>query len=321
MGDAPQLRMMVGLSLKYWHMSDLPTRQNLIGAAFGIAAIACISVRPILVKLAYLELQDPITILAMRMAYCWPITSMLLLLSNRQMPRADNAALTMKEKSLLLLMGFSGFYVSSYLDFLSLEFLSAGTSRLITYSYPSFVMVFSIVILKRWPTVSEVGALVIIYAGLLALLIGGASISGSEAVRGAGLAWLSAATYALYLVLNSSVGHRVGSLRTASFVILVGSTACLIQFLLTRNITALLVSWRIYALTAGMALITTIIPVYLVTAAMTRIGANRMALIGALGPVLSLAMGVAFLGDRLDVAQAFGALMILAGVGWVSALR
>ncbi|MGL3104087.1 hypothetical protein [Bradyrhizobium sp. BR 1432] len=98
----------------------------------------------------------------------------------------------------------------------------------------------------------------------MALLIGGASISGSEMVRGAGLAWFSAATYALYLVLNSSVGHRVGSLRTASFVILVGSTACILQFALTRDVTALLVSWRVYALTAGMALITTIIPVYLV---------------------------------------------------------
>lgn len=314
-------RTTIGLSLKHKLASDLAARRNLIGTALGVAAIACISIRPVLVKLAYVELQDPITILAMRMAYCWPIALALLLASDRPLQAAENAALTIREKSLLLLMGFSGFYVSSYLDFWSLEFLSAGTSRLITYSYPSFVMVFSILILKRWPTISEVGALFITYFGLLALLIGGASLSEPEMVRGAGLAWLSAATYALYLVLNSSIGHRVGSLRTASFVILVGSTACILQFLFTRHMTALLVSWRLYALTAGMALITTIIPVYLVTAAMTRIGANRMALIGALGPVLSVAMGVSFLGDRLGFAQVLGASMVLAGVAWVTALR
>jgi len=313
--------MMISASLKNWLTLDFVTRRDFVGTGLGLAAIACISVRPVLVKLAYVELQDPITILAMRMAYCWPIALVLLLVSGRQMQQTSPAALTIKETSLLVLMGFSGFYVSSYLDFWSLEFLSAGTSRLITYSYPSFVMVFSILILRRWPTISEVGALIITYAGLLALLVGGASVAGPEEARGAGLAWLSAATYALYLVLNSGVGRRVGSLRTASFVILVGSTACVIQFLLTRDIMALAASWRVYALTAGMALITTIIPVYLVTAAMTRIGANRMALSGALGPVLSVGMGVAFLGDLLGLAQVFGASMILAGVAWVTALR
>ncbi|MFK4490043.1 DMT family transporter [Bradyrhizobium sp. USDA 336] len=312
--------MMISARLRNWLTPDFVIRESFIGAALGLAAIACISVRPVLVKLAYVELRDPITILAMRMAYCLPIASVFLLFSSRQM-QAQSAPLTMREKSLLTLMGFFGFYVSSYLDFWSLEFLSAGTSRLITYSYPSFVMVFSILILRRWPTRSEVGALIITYAGLLALLISGTSVAGPEAVQGAGLAWLSAATYALYLVLNSGIGHRVGSLRTASFVILVGSTACVLQFLFTRDIMVLAVSWRVYALTAGMGLITTIIPVYLVTAAMTRIGANRMALIGALGPVLSVGMGVTFLGDGLGVAQVFGASMILAGVAWVTALR
>ncbi|WP_283813302.1 DMT family transporter [Bradyrhizobium sp. Leo170] len=172
---------MISASLKNWLTLDFVTRRDFVGTGLGLAAIACISVRPVLVKLAYVELQDPITILAMRMAYCWPIALVLLLVSGRQMQQTSPAALTIREKSLLVLMGFSGFYVSSYLDFWSLEFLSAGTSRLITYSYPSFVMVFSILILRRWPTISEVGALIITYAGFLALLVGGASVAGPEA--------------------------------------------------------------------------------------------------------------------------------------------
>jgi drug/metabolite transporter (DMT)-like permease len=70
-----------------------------------------------------------------------------------------------------------------------------------------------------------------------------------------------------------------------------------------------------------MAFVTTIIPVYLTTEAMIRIGANRMALIGSLGPVLSVGMGVAVLGDRLGPPQAIGAFLILVGVVWVTTLR
>jgi drug/metabolite transporter (DMT)-like permease len=311
---------MVSLSRTEWLARDPEVRRSRIGAVLAVAAILCISIRPVLVKLAYVEVRDPTTILAMRMGYCWPIALVLLLASTQQKVTV-NRALTLREKSLLVFMGLSGFYLSSYLDFWSLEYLSAGTSRLITYSYPTFVMVLSILILKRWPTIPEVGALVMTYSGLVALLVGSASIAGPEMIQGAFLAWLSAAFFALYLVLNSSIGRSVGSIRATSIVIVVGATACVLQFLLTRDLVALNVSWRIYVLTAGMALVTTIVPVYLTTEAMIRIGANRMALIGSLGPVLSVGMGVIILGDRLGAPQGIGAFLILAGVVWVATLR
>ena len=69
---------------------------------------------------------------------------------------------------------------------------------------------------------------------------------------------------------------------------------------------------------AAMALFSTVFPVFMLSAAIRRIGAARTVLIGTIGPVLTIFFGWCLLGEPLSAEQLGGAVLVLAGVWLVS---
>ena len=63
-----------------------------------------------------------------------------------------------------------------------------------------------------------------------------------------------------------------------------------------------------------MALISTVLPIWLIAVAMRRIGAGTTSMIGTLGPVLTIFFGWVFLGESLGAIQFAGATLVIAGV-------
>jgi drug/metabolite transporter (DMT)-like permease len=75
---------------------------------------------------------------------------------------------------------------------------------------------------------------------------------------------------------------------------------------------------ELYQLATLLTVITTILPPYLMSAGIQRMGAGNAAILGSIGPVSTLVLAWWFLGERLSGVQLAGAAIVLLGVGLVS---
>jgi drug/metabolite transporter (DMT)-like permease len=131
---------------------------------------------------------------------------------------------------------------------------------------------------------------------------------------GALLVFGSALCYAVYLVSSSQVVTRIGSMRFTAYATSVASVLCIVQFLLLRPLSALDLPPQVYALAIAMAVGCTVLPVFVTSEALRRVGANQVAIIGAAGPVTTIFLGWIGLEESMTVLQIIGAALVLAGV-------
>ena len=94
----------------------------------------------------------------------------------------------------------------------------------------------------------------------------------------------------------------------------------MLHFLLTQPLQALAQPLPVYGYGAAMALFSTVLPVFMNSAAIRRIGSAKTVLIGTLGPVLTIFFGWWLLDEALSLAQLAGAALVLAGV-WLASQR
>ena len=284
----------------------------------AISGVVCFSLRPILIKLAYGYVVDPITLLALRMIFSLPF----FLAATAWVGRASKLApIARKDAGTIVLLGFVGYYFSSFADFLGLQYISSGLGRLILFIYPTLVVLLSLAFLHKRPAVREVVALGVTYSGIALVMSNAIGGSNANLALGAALCFASAAGYAVYLVASSQVVQRVGSVRFTAYAMSVASVFCILQFLLLRPLSALQMPGEVYGLALAMALISTVLPVFITTEALKRIGANQVALFGALGPATTIFFGWLGLDEIMTPVQLAGAALVLAGVVLVTLKR
>jgi drug/metabolite transporter (DMT)-like permease len=288
-----------------------------VGFGMAIAGVVCFSLRPILIKVAYAYVTDPVTLLALRMVFSLPF----FLAAAAWMGRSrDHAPMSRRDAVAIVLLGFLGYYFASFLDFLGLQYISAGLGRLILFLYPTVVMALSFAFLGKRPSPPELLALVLSYIGL-ALVLANTAGTNVNLALGAALVFGSAAAYAVYLVAGSAVVQRVGSMRFSAYATTIASAFCIAQFFLLRPVSALHLPPQVYGLAIAMAIASTVLPVFLTSEALRRIGANRVALVGALGPVTTIFFGWLGLDEAMTPVQLLGAMLVLGGVLLVSLRR
>ena len=147
---------------------------------------------------------------------------------------------------LLAGLGFIGYYLSSLLDFLGLQYISASLERLILFLYPTFVVLLSAWWLRAPVTRRAVGALLLSYGGIALAFWHDLRITGDAVatLTGGGLVLGASVLYAAYLVQAGGIIARVGSLRFVAWAMLASTFFVLAQFALTRSADALAVPSR-----------------------------------------------------------------------------
>ncbi|NNM80494.1 MAG: DMT family transporter [Gallionella sp.] len=294
-------------------MTDQPTfpRDVFFGIVFALLAAVGFSAKAILVKLAYLDHVDAITLLALRMAFSVPFFVGVALWVRTQ----HAEPLTTHDKWLVLVLGLIGYYLSSLLDFLGLQYLSAGLERLILFLYPTMTVILSAVIFKRAIGRKVIAAMALSYAGIALVFLHDMGIKqGGNIVLGASLVFASTLSYSTYLV---GVGHavrRIGTARFTAYAMVVASAASLLQFGVMRPLSALDLPLRVYELSLAMAVFSTVLPVFLLSYAIRRIGSGNASLIGSIGPVSTIYMAYLFLNESMSWLQIAGSMLVLCGV-------
>jgi drug/metabolite transporter (DMT)-like permease len=291
-----------------------PVSWLLVGVGLGLAGVVAFSVRPILIKLAYAYTADPVTLLALRMIFSLPFFLAAAFWAGR-----DGSAAPIRggDKALIALFGFIGYYLASFLDFLGLQYVSAGLGRLILFLYPTIVLVLSALFLKKPVRGRDIAALAVSYAGI-ALVLSGALGHNPNLPLGAALVFVGGVLYAVYLVGATQLIRRVGVLRFSAWALMVSCLCAIVQFVALRPLSALALPVEVYVLAFLMATGCTVLPVFMTSEALRRIGANHVALLGALGPVSTVFLGWIGLDETLSPLQAVGGALVLAGVSLVS---
>ena len=277
----------------------------------AIAGVVCFSLRPIFIKLAYGIVVDPITLLALRMVFSLPFFLAAAAWVGRDRERAP---LSGGDAWAIVMLGFVGYYFASFADFLGLQYVSSGLGRLILFIYPTLVVILSLAFLHKRPSARQVVALGVTYSGIALVMSNAVGGANTNLALGATLCFASAAGYAVYLVASSQVVQRVGSVRFTAYAMSVASVFCILQFLLLRPLSALHLPREVYGLALAMALFSTVLPVFITTEALRRIGANQVALFGALGPVTTIFFGWLGLDEIMTPVQLAGAALVLGGV-------
>jgi drug/metabolite transporter (DMT)-like permease len=281
------------------------------GIALALVGVVAFSVRPILIKLAYAYVTDPVTLIALRMLFSLPFFVVMALWARRDTARTP---LTRRDLWAVFFLGFLGYYLASFLDFLGLQYISAGLGRLMLFLYPTITVLLSALFLGKYVSRRDIVALMISYAGLALVLSQGFAGENRNLMLGALLVFGSAICYAVYLVSSSQVVTRIGSVRFTAYATSVASLLCILQFLLLRPLSALQLPPQVYGLAIAMAVGCTVLPVFVTSEALRRIGANQVAIIGAAGPVTTIFLGWLGLEESMTLLQLAGAALVLAGV-------
>ncbi len=287
------------------------TSYVLAGTLLGVGGVVLFSMRPGLIKLAYAYVTDPITLLALRMGFSLPF---FIFIAWRLQRTAPASRLNARDWRDITLLGFLGYYLASFLDFVGLQFIGAGVGRLIMFLYPTLVVLLSWAWLGKAPGARLFVALAISYGGLVLIFVPYLGAENNALFVGAGLVFAAAASYAIYLVTGAEVIQRIGSMRFTAYSMIVASIICLVQFALLRPLSALDLPMPVYWYAIIMAVGCTVIPIFMTSEALKRIGANQFAVMGTLGPVTTIVFGYLGLDEQLSVMQTMGAIAVIAGV-------
>ncbi|NNM58806.1 MAG: DMT family transporter [Legionellales bacterium] len=197
--------------------------------------------------------------------------------------------------------GSCGFY------FLATRYMETGLAMVVFFSYPIIVAFFAIALDRRSITVSLMIALLIMLFGLW--LLKGQNTQ-TLSVLGVMYAILAAASYAMYVFGTRWTANTMSS-GMSTIIVCLGCACTFLILTLIRHTLVIPQGWHdwIYALALG--ILATAIPIQLMLEGLKRVSALRASVLSSLEPLVTVAMGIAFLGETISVMQTLGCFLIL----------
>lgn len=285
-----------------------------LGIWLAVIASAGFSLKAILAKLAYPHGVDPVTLVTLRMLLAAPVFAVVAWRESRR-----GAALTLRDWAGVTVLGLFGYYGASMLDFYGLLYISAGLERLVLFTYPTLTLLLGLLMHGRRISKREITACALCYAGIALAVAHDMEVAG-EALSiaiGCALVFGSALSFAIYLTGAAKPIGKLGATRFSALATLVSTLAVCLHFIAVRPLEALAQPAPVLWLGAAMALFSTVLPVFLQSAAIRRMGAQTAALVGSTGPVITVFLAWTLLDEPLSALQLAGTVLVVAGVLWV----
>jgi drug/metabolite transporter (DMT)-like permease len=278
---------------------------------FAIVAGCAIlfSSKGVFIKCAFALGADPVTVLGLRMAYALPGFIVAGWFAGRGAP-----PLAGRQWARLALLGFVGYYLSAMMNFAGLRHISVGMERMVLYTYPTLVVIGSALFLKMKVRPLVVAAIVISYAGILTGYAGETRAADGNALTGVGLVFGSAVTYAYFVIASGGLIREIGPMRFTAHAVGMSCLFVIIHFLATHSLAGLAeVPAAVHGYALILAVFGTLIPSFLLGIGLRRAGATRFAIIGTVGPMATVVLAWAVLGEGMNGAQIAGLCLSLSG--------
>jgi len=287
-------------------------RNYLIGFCFAIFGAALFSIRPILIKFAYQDNVDSVTLLTLRMLFSAPFYIVLLCIFLRQTER--RASLSPRIILHTSLLGLAGYYAASLLDLYGLLYISAQLERLLLFTYPTFVVIFGALFFAKPITRHILIALFFSYGGIAAIFLHDLNHYGDNIVQGSLLVGLSTILFAFYVLFGKQIINQIGSRMFTCIVMIAASIGIITHFAITNEVNDLYTTERVYIISFAIAIFCTIIPSFCISEAIARIGPDRTSITGTIGPVFTTIFAVSLLHEPFTIYHIVGIILVVIGV-------
>ncbi|GAA4271830.1 DMT family transporter [Aquimarina gracilis] len=284
------------------------------GIIFAITGIVLFSAKAVLVKLAYRYTISSEHLLLFRMLFSLPFYLVIAVFSKRD----TTVKTTYRDYLWIVFFGFIGYYLASYFDFLGLQYIKAGLERIILFLYPTLVIIISRIFLKDKISQRQLMAMMLTYIGVVITFWGEVRLDSQNLYLGGFLIFLSALTYAIYIVGSGWLIPKFGVVVFTSYAMIVSSMCIILQYLIFDRGDILGYPLELYIICLVMAVFSTIIPSYLVSASIAKIGASNFSIIASLGPFSTIILAYLFLDENLSLIQITGAGIVILGIYIVS---
>ncbi len=211
--------------------------------------------------------------------------------------------------------GFLCYYVGALLDFQALTMIDASIERVLMFSYPAIVVLFTAVQKRQWPQPAVFAAMILTYVGIF-LSVGG--MDGREMradALGVALVLLAAITYAIYFMIGERYTREIGSTRFTLFAMSAAAAALVVHYLVRHGLQALgsipAAGWLMLVV---LGVFVMFVPASMQAEGVRRIGAQRGALVSTAGPPTTILLAWLWLDERMTGWQLTGVALIVGGI-------
>ncbi len=297
------------LNRKQYNMYISPRLLGIFWCALGAIFF---SLKAILVKLAYQYDIDSVSLLTLRLLFALPFFVTIFWWTNF---KQDAPLIANRDWWRISIAGILGYYGASLLDFLGLQYISAGMERLILYMYPTLVLLISAILYKKKIQRIQLIALLLTYVGIvLAFFDKNLDTTSENLWLGTFLVAGAALTYAIYVVQSGELLPRIGTFRFTSIAMCAAATTIIVHHAILYGLDIFNFPRPVYLLALLIAVISTIIPSLMVSEGIRIIGANNAAIVGSIGPISTIILAYFILGELFGNFQMIGTSLVIIGV-------
>ncbi len=299
-------------------MSENSKSKYIVGAILIFIGAVLFAGKAVIVKWLYIHHPiDTVSLLALRMLFSLPFYILILVWHKKK--SIENIKLSTKEWAWMLAIGLLGYYLASFFDFWGLQYISASVERLVLFIYPTIVVVISAIFFKKPIQKLQYIALIITYLGIILAFVPDLRLGGQKNLFfGAFLIFMSSFTYALYLIGNGEMVKKLGTTLFTCYAMIISTVMVVIHYFITVNGQLFNYEPIVYKQVIIMAIFCTVIPSFLVSEGIKRVGSSNAAIIGSVGPVATIFMATYFLHESFNEWQIGGTVCILVGVFMIS---
>ena len=296
------------------------TKISLAGFVITFIGAILFSTKAVIVKKAFADIKvDALSLLAVRMICSLPFYLIVAFYKTNQ---KENKKLTSRQWWFLVVLGLSGYYLSSFLDFVGLQYITAGLERLILFLYPTITMLITSLLFKQKISAIQKWALLITYTGIAIAFYSELKIEAGNPnfYYGSLLIFLCAITFGFFIAGSGQLIPQIGAAKFTAYGMTVASLGVLLHYCINGNFTVLQSGGSAFWLYGILlAVVATVIPSFLTSEGLKRMGSNNVAVISSIGPVSTVIQAHFVLGEQIFAAQIIGTILVIAGVvmvGW-----
>ena len=285
------------------------------GIFLALLGTLLFSLKSIFIKFAYMQGLDADSVLILRMALSAPVyLAILIYLLIKQDKVQTQNQLSKAVLIKVLGLGFLGYYLSSLLDLKGLQYVSAQLERLTLFTYPFWVAIIGYFLFKQPLTKRIIISLLISYLGLWVVMGQELQITGNDVFHGTILVMAAALSFAFYILLSKAMINQLGSLLFTSLAMIASSLLVFIHGVIQVDLSLMQVTPLAWLWVSLLALLSTVIPSFMVSEAIQRIGPTQTGIVGTLGPIFTIVLAIYLLGEPITPYMIVGMTMVFIGV-------
>ena len=292
-----------------------------LGVVFALAGAGLFSTKAIFIKLAYRDMAglEPVTLLFLRFGFALPVYLGVLVWAWRKRPPDRRVAVQS------FLLGLLGYHLCAWLDFAGLQYITAQLERLLVFTYPAFVLIIGAIFFGGRIGWQGLAAVALAYSGIAIVFARGDMAVGANVPLGSALVLGCAFLFAMFQLLAKP---RIDLLGASLFtcLALIGAT-CGVVIHYTVQTYALgmgdelnSLSSDVVGLGLALAVLGTLLPSFFTNQALARIGAQAVAVLAMIGPLVTIVLAVIVLDEPFGWVDALGTLVTLSGIALYTVL-